>query len=137
MLGSDLFQAWRAGPLNTAEKVRMEFSGLPEPPWHERLGDTVRKGSGPQLFLTSLLGLALIGALVYSLFRAVPASRLRAVTLTSSGASHGPQAEECLRQLAELDDALERGEIGTDQYADERAPLKAALLRAWASENSQ
>ena len=133
VLGDDLFQAWRAGPLDAAAKVHMEFSGLPQPPWHERLSDVVLEGSAPQLFLASLLGLALVGALLYSLLRVVPASRLKPVPL----ASPGQQAEECLRQLAELDDALERGEIDADQHADERAPLKAALLQAWASESSR
>ena len=137
VLGDDLFQAWRAGPLDAATRVRMEFSGLPQPPWHERLSGVVLEGSVPQLFLASLLGLALVGALVYSLFRAVPAHRLRAVPLASPGASTGQRAEECLRQLAELDEALERGEIDADEYVGEREPLKAALLEAWASESSR
>ena len=137
VLGDDLFQSWRSGPLNAADRVRMEFSGLPQPPWHERLSNVVLEGSAPQLFLASLLGLALVGALLYSLLRVVPASRLTAVPLASAGASPGPVAEECLRQLAELDDALERGEMDADQYAHERAPLKAALLQAWASESSK
>ncbi len=133
LLGDDLFQAWRAGPLDAAQKVRMEFSGLPQPPWHERLSNVVLEGSPPQLFLASLLGLALVGALLYSLLRAVPSSSLRAATAPATGASTSPQAENCLRELAELDDALERGELSPDEYNDERAALKADLLQAWAS----
>ena len=137
LLGDDLFQAWRAGPLDAAQKVRMEFSGLPQPPWHERLSDVALEGSAPQLFLASLLGLALVGALLYSLLRAVPSSSLRAATAPATGASTSPQAENCLRELAELDDALERGELSPDEYNDERAALKADLLQAWASEETR
>ena len=130
LLGDELFQAWRAGPLDEAEKVSMEFSGLPQPPWNERVADVVLEGSPPQLFLASLLGLALVGALLYSLLRAVPSSTLGS---SSVSASSNPQAEDCLRQLAELDSALERGEVSQDHYHDRREALKADLLQAWAS----
>ena len=130
LLGDELFQAWRAGPLDEAEKVSMEFSGLPQPPWNERVADVVLEGSPPQLFLASLLGLALVGALLYSLLRAVPSSTLRS---SSVSASSNPQAEDCLRQLAELDSALERGEVSPDHYHDRREALKTDLLQAWAS----
>ncbi len=133
LLGDELFQAWRAGPLDEAEKVSMEFSGLPQPPWNERVADVVLEGSPPQLFLASLLGLALVGALLYSLLRAVPSSTLRSVTAPSVNTSSNPQAEDCLRQLAELDNALERGEVSPDHYNDRREALKTDLLQAWAS----
>ena len=139
MLGDDLFQAWEAGPLVAAQKVRMEFSGLPQPPWYERLGDTVLEGSAPQLFLASLLGLALVGALLYSLFRAVPSGHVPALATPSpmptlTGQSSSPEAETYLRQLAELEDALEQGEMTSEDYHDRREELKADLLQAWASE---
>ena len=136
LLGDDLFQAWRAGPLQSAEKVRMEFSGLPQPPWHQRLRETLLEGPGPQLFLASLLGLALVGALLYSLLRSVPSSR-PALTTAAAGIVSSPQAQDCLRQLAELDDALEQGEVAPDEYHERREVLKADLLQAWASEGSR
>ena len=135
LLGDDLFQGWRAGPLRAAEKVRMEFSDLPQPPWHEQLGETVLEGPGPQLFLASLLGLALVGALLYSLLRSVPSSP--ALTTAASGIVSSPQAQDCLRRLAELDDALEQGEVAPDEYQERREILKADLLQAWASEGSR
>ena len=133
-LGDDLLQVWRAGPLDVAEKVRMEFSGLPQPPWHERLGNVLLEGSPPQLFLASLLGLALLAALLYSLLRAVPSSRFQPASVPPASTASGPQAEEALRQMAELDDALERSDITPDDYRDQRASLKADLLQAWTSE---
>ena len=136
LFGDDLFQAWRAGPLQAAEKVRMEFSGLPEPPWHQRLRETLLEGPGPQLFLASLLGLALVGALLYSLLRSVPSSR-PALTTAAAGIVSSPQAQDCLRQLAELDDGLEQGEVAPEDYHDRREALRADLLQAWASEGSR
>ena len=141
-LGDSLFEAWRAGPLVASQKVRMEFTGLPQPPWHERLADVVLEGAAPQLFLASLLGLALLGALLYSLLRAVPSAPRPALTAPSVGAAPNAQppttqSEQCLRQLAELDDALERGEVDPEDYHDRREALKADLLQAWASEGSR
>ena len=124
------------GPLQEAEKVQMEFSGLPEPPWHQRLRETLLEGPGLQLFLASLLGLALVGALLYSLLRSVPSSR-PALTTAAAGIVSSPQAQDCLRQLAELDDALEQGEVAPDEYHERREVLKADLVQAWASEGSR
>ncbi len=133
LLGDDLFQAWRAGPLEAAEKIRMEFSGLPSLPWHDRLLDILLEGSAPHLFLVSLLGLALVGALLYSLRRAVPSAASVPATASAPGNS-GQQSEECLRQLAELDDAMDRGEMDPDDYRERREVLRSRLLQAWALE---
>ena len=137
LLGDEFFLAWRAEPLEAAEKVRMEFTGLPQPPWHERLADVVLEGSPPQLFLASLLGLVLVGALVYSLLRSVPDRSQYAGTTSTRELPLTQEADEYLRQLAELEDALVRGEINAEDYQGRRASLKADLLRVWVSEGSK
>ena len=133
-LGDTLYQSRLSVPLDSGDRIELQLTDLPQPSWGTRLGDTLLQGALPQLFLVSVLGAALLGALLYSLLRASRSARQPALAPSGQGASHGPLAEDCLRRLAELDDAWERGEAQPEDYQARREALKAELLQAWATE---
>ena len=78
-LGEASYRVWEGGLLASGDKLSMEFSGLPQPPWYRRLGDTLFQGRYPKLAVLTLLGLVLAGVLVYGTFLA----RLRKVSSMS------------------------------------------------------
>ena len=127
-LGETTYRVWQGGPFPAGAKLAMEFTGLPQPPWYERLGDTLFHGLYPKVVLLTFLGLALGGLMAYGLLRS-PGRKIGATAEEQQG-STGPPLDRSLLvgELADLDEAYERSVVPPEEYRAQREALKARLL---------
>lgn len=117
------YARWKGGGLAAGEPVVIRLQDVP-------LGEG--EGSGRAVAIREAAGWVLVAAaillaLAYSLWRRWQAPP----EMVEAAVDVGEARETLLQRLADLDDALEAGEVAEAEYQMERAVLKRRLLALW------
>jgi len=124
------YQAWESRGIGPRQGVALELMELPEPSLPDRFQKKVTSASLWHAMLPGALA-AFLAVLV--LFGAAGCRvGLRTVSAASgeSGEDAFPDRELMIREIADLDDRFERGELVDSEYRDRRQALKIRVLEA-------
>jgi hypothetical protein len=123
VIGDTIFRVWEAHGLTAPSTLSIDFSGLPQPTFWQRVQDGFTEGSHPYIAIPSFLGLGILALLAYALLRRQPQP-----TMSSS--------QHLLEEIARLDDLFESQAIEEAHYRQRRADLKQRLAQLMLTQES-
>ena len=115
---------WGASQVLPRTRLNVEIDGLPQPSFLSRTGDALTDGPYLKVGIPAVVGLVLVGLLVYALFLRRPAGSAPVI-----GASDESERRALVEAIAGLDDLFQRGEVAQEEYERRRQDLKIRLLQ--------
>ena len=123
-VGSTRYSVLEARELAPRERLLLELTGLPQPPWWARLRTWVAANLFQRGVAPGILALVLVLVLAFAVARGM---RNRAGT-PESGAGWEEERRALIERIAHLDTQRSRGDVDDAAYQVERESLKAQLL---------
>ncbi len=127
------YKVWEENELAAASLVSVEIAGLPQESPLRRLGDALVDGPYLKIGIPGVVGLVLVGLLMYVLVLRKPVGP-RAVAVGTGNATPSdesddlaPERRSLVEEIAMLDDLAQRGEITQEDFRWQRQELKDRL----------
>ena len=145
--GGTSFGVWEAQQVTPGTRLNLEIKDLPQPPLIQRFLDSLTDGPYLKAGIPAAIGLVMASLLTYALLRRQAGKSPVAQFFTGAAAAHpareaslieapsipGPpweaQRRTLLEAIGDLDDLLQRGEIGEKDHQRRREELKAQLMQ--------
>ena len=122
------YATWEQRDLSPGDDLQLTLLNLPQPDLWTRFVNAVAAATFWQVAIPSVVGIVLASLLLVGAFKpSVPAFALPEATVRAEGGTTHDRAQ-LVREVADLDERFQNGEVAEADYWSRRRQLKSTIL---------
>ena len=125
-----VYEVWEGREINPSQGLMLVFIGLPEPGLVDRLEKSLTSAATWHIALPGALGAVLAFLLLFGALKVRNTTQLQLEPGVQTGGESTLGRASLIKEIADLDELFEKGEVPDAEYRERRQCLKANILES-------